>query len=101
VSNGFYTSPVAFTSAKDTWTTPPAFYQELAKQFTFTLDAAALASSTLVPANWYGPDHPDPTRRDAFTRNWAADAGGGGDGMAEPAIRPHDWSLDASCRRRG
>ena len=73
---GFYSSPVAFSSAKDTWTTPRTFFNEIAKEFHFTLDAAALKSSALC-SNWYGPDHEDPDKRDAFKCDWFRDAGGG------------------------
>lgn len=62
------------TSNDDTWTTPKKFFGELNYEFNFGLDAAALSSSTLVPDNWYGPDHPEPERRDAFARCWSFDA---------------------------
>ena len=64
------------TSNDDTWTTPRDYYDRINVEFNFTLDAAALADSTLVPDNWYGPDHPDRSRRDAFTRDWARDSAG-------------------------
>jgi site-specific DNA-methyltransferase (adenine-specific) len=64
------------TSNDDTWTTPRDYYDRINVEFNFTLDAAALADSTLVPDNWYGPDHPDQSRRDAFTRDWAKDSAG-------------------------
>ena len=64
------------TSLDDTWTTPRDYFDKVNKEFNFTLDAAALAASTLVPDNWYGPDHTDHTRRDAFTRDWAKDSAG-------------------------
>ena len=64
------------TSLDGTWTTPRDFFDKYNKEFNFTLDAAALAASTLVPDNWYGPDHTDHTRRDAFTRDWAKDSAG-------------------------
>ena len=64
------------TSNDDTWTTPRDYYNKVNAEFNFTLDAAALADSTLVPDNWYGPDHPDQSRRDAFTRDWAKDSTG-------------------------
>ena len=64
------------TSNDDTWTTPRDYYDRINIEFNFTLDAAALADSTLVPDNWYGPDHPDQSRRDAFTRDWAKDSPG-------------------------
>lgn len=58
------------TSLDDTWTTPREFFDELNKEFNFGLDAAALQASTLVPDNWYGPDHPDPAARDALKIDW-------------------------------
>lgn len=64
------------SSLDETWTTPRDFYNKLNYEFNFGLDAAALSSSTLVPENWYGPDHPDPKRRDALVRNWVVDSNG-------------------------
>lgn len=61
------------TSLDDTWTTPKDFFDEINKEFNFGLDAAALQASTLVPDNWYRPDHPDVSRRDGFTREWHTD----------------------------
>lgn len=61
------------TSLDDTWTTPKDFFDEINKEFNFGLDAAALQSSTLVPDNWYGPDHPDTSRRDGLARTWHTD----------------------------
>ena len=61
------------TSLDGTWTTPREFYNKLNEEFNFGLDAAALQSSTLVPDNWYGPDHPDLNRRDALVRDWNKD----------------------------
>jgi phage N-6-adenine-methyltransferase len=62
------------SSNDDTWTTPKDFFDKLNAEFDFGLDAAALQSSTLVSDNWYGPDHPQLPRRDAFTRLWTTDA---------------------------
>ncbi len=64
------------TSLDDTWTTPKDFFNKLNYEFNFGLDAAALQRSTLVPNNWYGPDHPEAARRDAFGRLWNMDAEG-------------------------
>jgi len=64
------------SSNDETWTTPRGFFDKLNDEFHFGLDAAALASSTLVPDNWYGPDHLDPTRRNAFKCLWTGDAKG-------------------------
>ena len=61
------------TSLDDTWTTPKDFFNEVNKEFNFGLDAAALQASTLVPDNWYGPDHPDASRRDGLVRQWHTD----------------------------
>ena len=61
------------TSLDDTWTTPKDFFDEINKEFNFGLDAAALQASTLVPDNWYGPDHPDISRRDGLARAWHKD----------------------------
>ena len=62
------------SSLDDTWTTPKYFFDNLNNEFGFGLDAAALSTSTLVPDNWYGPDHPEVTRRDAFAHCWTFDA---------------------------
>ncbi len=65
-------------SSKDgTWTTPKDFFEKMDREFYFTLDAAALSNSTLVPDNWYGPDHPDSDRRNALVRSWSSDSFGG------------------------
>lgn len=61
------------TSLDDTWTTPKDFFDTVNKEFDFGLDAAALQASTLVPDNWYGPDHPDTLRRDGLVRAWHKD----------------------------
>lgn len=71
----FWTSTHA-SSADDTWTTPSALWTELDEEFDFQLDAAALRTSTLVPGNWYGPDHPQRRRRNALARSWSADTTG-------------------------
>ena len=66
MTEGFYKTDTYKTSNDDTWTTPRAFFERYNNTFNFSLDAAALQSSTLVPDNWYGPDHPESARRDAF-----------------------------------
>jgi site-specific DNA-methyltransferase (adenine-specific) len=70
MTEGFYKSDTFKTSNDDTWTTPRDFFDRLNAEFDFGLDAAALQSSTLVPDNWYGPDHPDPAARDALRIDW-------------------------------
>lgn len=66
-----------FTSVKDSWTTPRDLYDSLDAHFNFTLDAAALQSSTLVPSNWFGPDHPEQARQNALNCDWKAASLGG------------------------
>lgn len=61
------------SSVDQTWTTPPEFFAKLNEEFGFTLDAAALSTSTLVPGNWFGPDHPQESRRNALVNSWATD----------------------------
>jgi phage N-6-adenine-methyltransferase len=70
MANNFYSRDVAKTSLDDTWATPRDYFNKINNEFNFTLDAAALQSSTCVKSNWYGPDHPDENRRDAFKHNW-------------------------------
>lgn len=76
MTEGFYKTDTFKTSIDDTWTTPKDLFDKLNEEFNFKLDAAALQSSTLVESNWYGPDHPDKSRQDAFIRNWVKDSGG-------------------------
>jgi phage N-6-adenine-methyltransferase len=64
------------SSISDTWTTPRTFFDELNKEFNFTLDAAALKSSALV-SNYLGPDHDYGWRHDALTVEWDGASGGG------------------------
>jgi phage N-6-adenine-methyltransferase len=71
MTEGFYKTDTFKTSNDDTWTTPRKFFDEINSEFLFSLDAAALKSSTLVPNNWFGPDHDDPDRRDALVKNWS------------------------------
>lgn len=59
-----------FTSNDSTWTTPKDFFDKLDQEFHFTMDAAALSTSTLVKDNWLGPDHPLGWRKDALTVEW-------------------------------
>ena len=75
-STGFYSSSAAMSSMDDTWSTPISFFNKVSKEFIFTLDAAALQSSALC-SKWYGPNHPEEKRRDAFSQDWHQDAGDG------------------------
>jgi hypothetical protein len=75
---------VHFSSACDTWTTPQTLFDELNKEFNFTLDAAALKSSAVVP-NYLGPDHEYEWRRDALTVEWGG-ASGGGRSFPKPSL---------------
>ena len=64
------------SSLDDTWSTPRDFFEKLHKEFNFTLDAAALRSSAVVP-NYLGPDHEYGWRHDALTVEWVGASGGG------------------------
>ena len=76
VTTGFYSSPQAMSSNDDTWTTPKDYFHKVDAEFGFGLDAAALESSALC-SNWYGPDNPDPSKRDALAVDyWIHDSDG-------------------------
>lgn len=64
------------SSLDDTWSTPRDFFEKLHAEFNFTLDAAALRSSAVVP-NYLGPDHEYGWRHDALTVEWAGASEGG------------------------
>lgn len=55
-------NPVVFSRQRDTWETPPALLEQYGP---FDLDVAASAETAKAPV-WFGPDHPDPTLRDAL-----------------------------------
>lgn len=55
--------------SNDLWRTPPSVFKELDEEFWFMVDLAANANSALKD-HWYGPDNPDPARRDAFLHEW-------------------------------
>jgi len=85
------------TSLDDTWTTPRDFFDKLNAEFNFGLDAAALQTSTLVPDNWYGPDHPDPAARDALRIEWNHNSRGRPIWLNPPYGRViKDWMRKAS-----
>ena len=67
---GSLNTKLMFSSAIDTWSTPRDYFDKVNAEFNFGLDAAALQNSTLVPDNWFGPDHPDEDRRDALSVIW-------------------------------
>jgi phage N-6-adenine-methyltransferase len=81
---GFMSADAAFSSKDHTWRTPSKLFADLNAEFGFVLDVAAMKDSTLVPDNWYGPDHDDVSRRDALVMNWAEDANGGSIFMNPP-----------------
>lgn len=62
-------SALMFSKASDEWSTPDRFFAELHLEFHFTFDAAATVENKKT-ASYFGPDHVDPTRRDALTRTW-------------------------------
>ena len=97
VTEGFYKTDTFKTSNDDTWTTPRDLFNKLNAEFGFGLDAAALQSSTLVPDNWYGPDHPDPASRDALRIDWNHNSRGKPIWLNPPYGRTiKDWMRKAS-----
>ena len=62
---------VIHSSADNCWRTPPEVFEPLNARFGFDLDAAALQNSHLCD-EWFGPDHPDESRRDALSADWGA-----------------------------
>lgn len=69
----FFHRSVSKTSIDETWATPKKYWEEISKEFNFELDAAALSVSALCE-KWYGPDHPEPSRQDAFQNDWCKEA---------------------------
>lgn len=97
MTEGFYKTDTFKTSLDDTWTTPRDLFDKLNAEFNFGLDAAALQSSTLVPDNWYGPDHPDPAARDALRIDWNHNSRGKPIWLNPPYGRTiKDWMRKAS-----
>ena len=72
----FYKSHLIGSSELDTWTTPRWLFDELSKEFNFTLDGAALSNSALCDI-WYGPDHPEESMRNGLVADWVKDSNGG------------------------
>jgi site-specific DNA-methyltransferase (adenine-specific) len=73
MTTNFYSSPQAFSSATDDWSTPRDFYNKTAKEFNFVFDAAASSTNHLT-SSWCGLDHVDPARQDGLTFDWATEA---------------------------
>ena len=60
---------VIHSSEDSTWRTPPDLFAALDREFEFEVDAAAYACSALC-SDYFGPDHFDPDKRDAFAATW-------------------------------
>jgi site-specific DNA-methyltransferase (adenine-specific) len=71
------------SSATDDWATPQAYFDNVAKYNTFTLDACADTHNRKA-ALYYGLDHSDAARRDGLAGDWAGDAGLGAVWMNPP-----------------
>lgn len=101
MTEGFYKTDTFKTSNDDMWTTPKDFFDKVNKEFNFTLDAAAIKSSALVP-NYLGPDHDYLWRRDAFTVEWVGASEGGAIWLNPPYGRTiKDWVRKADTVARG
>lgn len=75
-SNFYVASGAGFSSLDHTWTTPKDLFVKLNAEFTFTLDAAAVKETALLP-NYLGPDHEVEEMRNALTADWQKASGGG------------------------
>jgi hypothetical protein len=67
------THPALFTSTHDDWATPGGIIDLITNEYgAITLDAAA-EKRTATAHSYFGPDHADPTRRDALAHGltWA------------------------------
>jgi phage N-6-adenine-methyltransferase len=64
-------SPYDPTDRKNRWATPPALVRAVEEllDIRFDLDAGAEEKTAKAPA-YFGPDHEDPSRKDAFTADW-------------------------------
>jgi len=62
-----------YSSIDNTWNTPLDYFLTVNAEFRFELDAAALCNSALCEL-WFGPDHPNPARRNAFGHSWHTEA---------------------------
>lgn len=60
---------VMFSRQSDKRRTPPGFFQELHREFTFAVDVAASPTSTLC-REWVGPSHTSRRRRNALAIDW-------------------------------
>lgn len=101
MTEGFYKTDTFKTSNDDMWTTPRDFFDKVNKEFNFTLDAAAIKSSALVP-NYLGPDHDYLWRRDALTVEWVGASEGGAIWLNPPYGRTiKDWVRKADAVARG
>lgn len=66
---------ISTSTGKDTWATPASVFDPLHKEFDFGLDAAAQDDSKKVDT-YLGPDHQDPTKRDALVLDWGVESDG-------------------------
>lgn len=65
---------VLFSKQSDEWATPQDLFDELDREFRFTMDAAATRENAKC-VNYLGPDHDDPYQRDALGVAWDDELG--------------------------
>lgn len=82
-----------FSTGTDLWTTPDSLFKELDAEFHFTLDAAAEKHNRKVQ-NYLGPDHVDPSKRDALSVVWE-----GAVFCNPPYSRPHQGQFIQKASR--
>ena len=79
------------------WWVPDWIRARVRAKHNITLDTAAGRHSTWAPDNWFGPEHPDPARRDALWWDWSQ-VSGGGEIWTCPPFKP--WQKMARFVRR-
>jgi hypothetical protein len=95
---------VMFAKASDEWETPADLFADLNLEFNFDIDVAATfhTAKTRISINgregvcYFGPDHADPSRRDALTNEW----GHGAAWMNPPYSRVREFIAKAAAEAR-
>lgn len=74
---------VLFSSATDLWETPQEFFDELDKEFHFTVDVCATPENAKC-ARYFTQE------QDGLRQKW-----GGGNGMVQSSLRQNGWPVGA------
>lgn len=83
-----------FSKASDEWATPREFFEELDREFHFTIDAAATPENTQC-ATWFGKPMVE-ADGDALTYPWSAVYGPGPYWLNPPYSQCREWIAKAA-----